>query len=150
MSDSTPDACCQEYLLDDPDCCRCLQRKLRATAVVTFFEDAGDWRISNYQGDKPSEAAEVEMEMLLRSGVATQVASHGEPSTFLDPKKIKKFFGPAAGILHGKSVIAAPVALGNLKGVRVAWRSKEDPFSDQEVALISCSGACPPGCMPKG
>lgn len=147
--DSTPPNEClsavDETLCEDPDCIRCLRQSLRATQIVVFFRENEHWRIGSFQGDRPSPDAEVDFFSMLRGGVPETVEAQGDAFILSDDKSIENMFGSVNDLLCGNSVIAAPVRLGNLTGVRLAWRDDSDPFSEEDLALIKCLGKCPEG-----
>lgn len=133
----------------DPDCLRCLRRKLRAVGVAVFFRSPEGWRIGNYQGDKPSAAAEVEFECLLRARVPDVVAAHSRGLILCGEEELQAKFGSVSKLFRSCSVIAAHVQGGESSGVRLAWRDDSEPYEEEDLATIKCSGECPDGCQPR-
>lgn len=134
----------------DPDCLRCMRQKLKALGLVVFFReaDAADaWRIGNFQGDKPQEAAQAEFEYMLKCGVPEIIAKRGS-FILTNAQDIKVTFPKLKEFFKGCSLIAAHVKGGESSGVRLAWRENSEPFSEKDLEIIRCSGNCPSGCEP--
>lgn len=133
-------------LFGDPDCVRCMRKKLRATGVVVFFKTGHDWHLGNFEGDKPSAAAQTDFECMLRFGVPQSLEPFEGGIVIPDDQTLSGTLGKAASLLEGCCVIAAPVHRGHSVGVRLAWRDQTDPFTAQELDIIHCEGLCPTGC----
>ena len=132
--------------LRDPDCLKCMRKKLDAVSVGVFFRDQGSWRLAAYQSEKPQEDAEVEFYCMLSSGVPEIVSAYPSGLILSDGQSIEQVFGPIKNLLAGRSVIAAPVSKGDSAGVRIAWRDAANPFSREDLRIIQCFGDCPDGC----
>ena len=130
----------------DPDCVRCLRKKVSALGVVVFFEDGGQWRIGNFESDSPREDAEVSFHSMLRSGLPTLVAGCEKGILFRGDADLRAQVPALAGLLSGCSVIGAPVRVGEKHGVRVAWREQREPFSAEDLNTLQCFSRCPDGC----
>ena len=133
-------------LFGDPDCLRCMRRKLRATGVVVFFRRGDEWLLGNFEGDKPQDAAETDFECMLQFGVPQALEVHQNGIVLADDRAIQSVLGKAASLLLGNCVIAAPVHRGGSVGLRLAWRDQSDPFSGEELRIVQCEGLCPSGC----
>jgi hypothetical protein len=137
-----PDSAC----LLDPDCVKCLRKKINAVGVVVFFKEGDAWRIGNFQGEVPQTAAEVDFECMLAGGVPDIIADREDGLLISDDDGIHSFFPKLSSLFQSKSIVAAAVAFEDLRGVRLAWRDARTPFSLQDLKTIRCFGQCPPGC----
>ena len=133
----------------DPDCLRCMRKKLRATGIAVFFQSEEGWRLSSYQGERPSEAAEIEAYSLLAKGVPEAVARAEKGLVLVGDEAILAALPGAQGLFSGQSIVAAQVRIDNFSGVRIAWRDCVEPFDALDLATIQCVGNCPPGCCPE-
>ncbi len=133
-------------LLAEPDCLKCMRKKLNATSVVVFFCDAGTWRVSSYQSEKPASDAEIDFYCLLNAGIPQVISSHPEGLILPDDRALAQVFGQSANLLSGNAVIAAPVTGNSMAGVRLAWRDNSSPFTEDDLVTVHCVGDCPPDC----
>lgn len=133
----------------DPNCLRCLRLKLKALAVGVFFKEGDNWRLGSFEGDKPSCAAEVEFDSLIKLGVPALVANHPAGLILNDNAAIAAMFPTAQGLFQDQAVIAAPIHFEQLSGIRIAWRSAATPFQKTELETLLCFSQCPPGCEPR-
>jgi hypothetical protein len=131
----------------DPDCLKCMRKKLRATALAVFFRDGAGWRIGSFQGDKPASSAEVEFYAMLQSGVPEIIYASADGLFINDDRALREHFPSLIPLLSGSSVIAAVVKRQQLEGVRIAWRDNSDPFEAKDLDTIRCDGNCPDGCI---
>ena len=143
-STHTHDGQCE--VIDDPDCLRCMRKKLEATGVAVFFREGSSWRLGNYQAEKPNEAAEVDFICMLQQGIPEIIASYASGLILPDSRSAEQVFGPTGQLFETNSIIAAPVTKGNSNGVRLAWRDAAKPFSREDLRIIQCFGLCPEGC----
>ncbi len=134
--------------LSDPDCVRCLRKKINAEGVVVFFREGNDWRIANFQGDMPQEMAEVYFHTMLKSGTPAVVATQSRGLLLNKPAEIRAYLPELFGFFAGQSVIGAKVKIGEHEGVRLAWRANVTPFNDQDLTTLQCFAECPAGCGP--
>ena len=131
----------------DPDCVKCLRKKLSAVGVVVFFKDEDDWRIGSFEGEIPWEACQVDFECMLNFGVPDVLANREGGLLITDDDEAHSFFPKLQGLFSGKTVVAAAVAFQDLKGVRLAWRENSSPFNIQDLKTIRCYGQCPADCI---
>ena len=140
FSPSNPDS------FRDPDCLKCLRKKLQALCLVVFYRDADGWRLGGYQGDRPSAEAEVDFVYMLKEGLPELVAAHPGGLVLNDDMSIGDHIGKFRALLGGKAVIASAVNFPGLPGLRLAWRDQSEPFTTAELQALQCEGNCPEGC----
>ncbi|MCC6933272.1 MAG: hypothetical protein IT292_08465 [Deltaproteobacteria bacterium] len=141
-------ACATQNPLIEPDCVRCLQKKLRAIGAVTFFQDGGDrWRLGCFQGDTPSSETEVIIYALMHAKIPEIVWNKGSGFYVNNVDMLKRIFPPIRELFQDHVMICAPVQYKHLTGVRIAWRDKADEFTLEELNIIECQGNCPTGCI---
>ncbi len=132
--------------LGEPDCLRCMRKKLEAIGVVVFFREGDAWRLGNYQAEKPSDAAEVDFYCMLRDSVPEIITSYPSGLILSEPRSVEQVFGSVGRLFDNHSVLAAAVSKGEFSGVRLAWRDSAQPFSREDLRIIQCFGLCPEGC----
>ena len=136
-------------MLTDPDCIRCLRKKIGALGVVVFFREGAEWRIGNFESDIPREAAEAQFNFMLRSGVPELVASKGKGLLLIGDRDIESQLPALAAFFAGNSVVGSAVNVAGAGGVRVAWREGANPFSADDLKTLRCFSECPEGCGPR-
>ena len=132
--------------LTDPDCIRCLRKKLRATGVAVFFKKEFGWILDNFEGDKPGEAAEAEFQYMLKAGIPDTLLKQENGLILPDQEAIAAVLPQISGLFEGSCLIATPVRRGPSLGVRLAWRDSLDPFTTADLKTIECLGECPENC----
>jgi hypothetical protein len=121
--------------------------KLKTTSVVVFFCDKDiNWRIGDFQTEKPREIAETEAYSLLSNGIPQIIADSKSGMLLNSNAEIAQALPGIGKMLDDHSVICAAVERGNSQGVRIAWRDRSQPFSSADLSYIQCQGECPDGC----
>lgn len=136
----------QDRFLKEPNCLRCLRTKLEAIGVVVFVKDQDSWLLNAFQGDVPEDVAEVMFYGMIKLGVPEKIFAQGRDFVLSDNAQIQEMF-PQVETFRDTSLIAARVAYGEFKGVRVAWREQSRPYSEKDLGTVNCVGECPEACL---
>ena len=135
-----------ENQFTDPDCAKCLRKKLDADSVAVFFCGKEGWRISSFQGDRPSSTVEVEFQAMVKAGVPGIIASKDHGILANSDSEVAEYFPQLASLFPRSAIIGCRVNLGSLIGVRLATRNNSHPFSDEDLNTLQCYSECPEGC----
>jgi hypothetical protein len=135
-------------VLLDPDCVRCLRKKVSALGVVVFFKDGDGWRIGNFESDIPRDAAEAHVHSFLKAGLPAFVASKAEGLLLTNEAELKTQLPALAAFFSGHSIIGCAVNIAGTGGVRVAWRENTTPFKTEDLSTLRCFSQCPKDCGP--
>jgi len=133
---------------NDPDCIRCLRKKISADGVVVFFRSSSGWRIGNCESDIPLAAAEAHFNFMLRSGLPAIVVAKKGGILLNTLEEVKSELVVLEKFFSDKCVIGAAVKVGQHDGVRIAWREALAPFTSEDLVTLQCFSKCPDNCEP--